>query len=222
MSQPTKPCRIRIGPSGWSYPDWKGVVYPAAAGSPFDALHYLSGYFDAIEVNSSFYRPPAPGTTRSWIERVAHRPDFRFACKLWRRFTHELSSPREGPGAGLLPTDVDPVKAGLDPLAEAGRLGALLLQFPWSFRHHPAAFDWLGQLSRTFREYPLVIELRHRSWDAPPVRERLGSLGLNYCNIDQPVLNQCLAPCTDGAMTPGSPTASPRRPATIISTERRN
>ena len=194
MSQAIKPCRIRIGPSGWSYPDWKGIVYPAAAGSRFDALDYLSGYFETIEINSSFYRPPTPRMAQSWIKRVAHRPDFRFALKLWQRLTHELPAAPSRPATSLLAAEVEPLKAALDPLAEAGRLGGLLMQFPWSFRNHAASLDWLEQLRQVFHEYPLIVELRHKSWDAAPARQRLRDLGLNYCNIDQPLLNQCLAP----------------------------
>lgn len=194
MAQSSRTCRIRIGPSGWSYPDWQGVVYPQAAGSRFDGLHYLSDYFDALEINSSFYRTPAPRTTQSWARRVSHRPDFRFAFKLWERFTHELTPGRDRPAGKLNPADVDPVLAALGPLAEADRLGCVLVQFPWSFRNGPAALDWLEALSRVFGEHPLVVELRHRSWDDESARRRLGELGINYCNIDQPVLNQCLGP----------------------------
>ncbi len=178
--------RIRIGPSGWSYPDWKGIVYPAGAGSRFDALRYMSEYFDAIEVNTSFYRPPTPKTTRSWVRRVSDREGFRFAFKLWQRFTHE----RTGIDAG----DVDAVRAGLDPVFEAGLLGCVLMQFPWSFRNTAESIDWLASLAGRFGGYPLVAEVRHDSWDGREARARFAELGVGICNIDQPSLGRCLGP----------------------------
>src|SRR5215204_7057458 len=81
--------RIHIGPAGWSYKDWKGVVYPHKAGSKLDPLSYLAQFFDTIEINSSFYRPPTPSTTKSWARRVAANPAFTFTAKLHRVFTHE-------------------------------------------------------------------------------------------------------------------------------------
>src|SRR5215471_9434253 len=69
---------IRVGPAGWDYPDWKGIVYPKQRGRGFDALEYLAHYFRTIEINSTFYRPPPAEMARSWARRVAHRADFRF------------------------------------------------------------------------------------------------------------------------------------------------
>ena len=84
--------------------------------------------FDTVEVNSTFYRPARESVARSWVQRVAHNPDFRFTAKLWRRFTHDRKTAWD---AG----EVRQVREALDPLHEAGRLGAVLAQFPWSFRN---------------------------------------------------------------------------------------
>ena len=132
--------RIHIGPSGWSYPDWRGVVYPAGAPRGFDQLAYLSTYFDAIEINTSFYRPPAARMTASWVRRVESRPGFRFACKLWQRFTHER-------GDDYAPAEARTFRDGIAPLVEAGRLGCLLMQFPWSFRNTDESMTWLARLA---------------------------------------------------------------------------
>ena len=80
---------IRVGPAGWSYKDWEGVVYPQKPGKHFDPLEYLARFFNTIEINSSFYRPPAPSTTESWARRVENTKDFSFTAKLYRVFTHE-------------------------------------------------------------------------------------------------------------------------------------
>jgi uncharacterized protein YecE (DUF72 family) len=179
---------VYIGPSGWSYPDWNGIVYPARKGSRFDALAYLSRYFNAIEVNSSFYHPPTARTTETWLRRIDSSHEFLFTFKLYQRFTHQRGE--------YARADVAEFKLGISPIAKAGRLGCLLMQFPWSFRCTAPAFQWLARLSEEFGEYPLVAEVRHTSWDRPEVRQSLRDMRINYCNIDQPQLYQCLPPAS--------------------------
>ncbi|MGZ6126184.1 MAG: DUF72 domain-containing protein [Myxococcales bacterium] len=178
---------IRFGPAGWDYPDWAGKVYPARRPKGFDPLRYLAGYFGAIEINSTFYRPASPKVARSWVERVADRPGFRFTAKLYKRFTHERASAwsRE---------EVDEVRSGLDPLAEAGKLGALLLQFPWSFRNTEENREWLRDLAKAFREYPRVVEVRHISWNEPDFYAELVAGQMGIVNLDQPMFRNSLPP----------------------------
>ena len=118
---------VKVGPAGWSYQDWKGIVYPKDATSKFDQLAYLSKYFDVIEINSSFYRPPSEKTARSWIRRVAHNDKFKFTAKLYQVFTHDRNK--------ATATDERDYRSGIAPLADAGSLGAVLMQFPWSFKN---------------------------------------------------------------------------------------
>src|SRR3954451_13548924 len=120
--------QVRIGPAGWSYKDWEGTVYPPH-GSKFDHLAYLASFFDPIEINSPFYRIPPPTHAKSWVRRVAGNPDFKFTSKAYRNFTHERTA--------LSEDEVKAFREYLDPLMESGRLGAILLQFPWSFRNEP-------------------------------------------------------------------------------------
>jgi uncharacterized protein YecE (DUF72 family) len=150
-----------------------------------DQLRYISGFFHAVEVNSSFYRPPSPQTTASWARR-AQQP-FRFAFKLHQRFTHQRDEPPDK-------TEVEQFTAGLLPVEQAGLLGPVLVQFPWSFRCGPSAFDWLARLAGSFGRFSLVVEVRHSSWDVPEARANLQQMGLNYCNIDQPPLRNCIGP----------------------------
>src|SRR5215470_9547854 len=162
--------QIRIGPAGWSYDDWKGIVYPAGAGSKFDQLQYLANYFDTIEINSTFYRPPSPTASKSWARRVAHNSSFRFTAKLYQRFTHER-------GASTA-EDEKAYRGGIDPLAEAGRLGAILIQFPWSFKNTDEERSYLNGLMNRFSDYPLVVELRHASWNRAEVYDWLQKKGV--------------------------------------------
>ncbi len=177
---------IRIGTSGWNYPSgagtWNGVFYPPARGRPrgFDELSFYAGRFDTVEVNSTFYGQPRADVTRAWVRRTpAH---FEFSVKLYQKFTHPRmfterlarsvpSPPTDEQAGGWLaalarPTqvDVDEFRRGIDPLASAGKLGALLAQFPASFKNDAAQRDYLALLLATFKDYPVAVELRHRTW----------------------------------------------------------
>lgn len=175
-----------IGPSGWSYPDWAGVVYPRNASRKFDQLSFLAKYFSAIELNVSFYRTVTARMSASWVRRVDSNPRFRFTAKLHQKFTHERSAYSRDA--------VDEFLTGLKPLAEAARLGCLLMQFPWSFRRDATSIDWLRRLADDFRDHPLVAELRHDSWCVPETQAELREWGVGYCNIDQPRLPHCPGP----------------------------
>lgn len=172
--------KIYIGPAGWSYPDWKGCFYPEKPGRGFNELSYIARYFNLVEINSTYYHPQAVEASRRWIERVRVNPEFRFTAKLWQKFVLERSS--------YTADDVRRVTEGMDVLQDAGKLGALLLQFPQSFHHNLENRSWLFRLITEFRMYPLVVEVRHRSWDVPQVLEFLQENSVAIANIDQPVI----------------------------------
>jgi uncharacterized protein YecE (DUF72 family) len=177
--------KILVGPAGWSYTDWQGIVYPRSKPRGFHEAAYLAQYFDTIEINTSFYNPLRAEVAASWVAKVQRNPSFQFTAKLWKRFTHERSANLE---------DEKACKQGLEPLAAAGRLGALLLQFPWSFKNTRENHEYMSGLFMQFMEYPLVVEVRHNSWNQPEVFERLHAQGVGFCNIDQPVIGRSLAP----------------------------
>src|SRR5271156_113116 len=177
--------RILTGPAGWAYADWKGVVYPSKRGRGVHEGTYLAPFFDTIEINTSFYQPPKPDMCRLWIEHVSANPQFLFTAKLWQKFTHET-------GAGA--ADVAAVREGFDVLAEAGRLGAVLMQFPFSFHNTPENFARLESLAKEFSAYPLVAEVRHSSWMEKSFFEWLRESGVGFCNIDQPVIGKSIKP----------------------------
>jgi len=177
---------IRVGPAGWSYEDWEGIVYPPKKGSKFDPLAYLADFFDTIELNNTFYRPPTPQMGKSWAKRVQANPRFKFTAKLYRNFTHERQA--------LTETDERAFKSGLMPLLENQRLGALLLQFPYSFHNNEANQAYLKTLADKFREYPLVLEVRHASWDRASAYQFLRDIHVGFCNIDQPQVSYSIGP----------------------------
>lgn len=177
---------IRVGPAGWSYKDWEGIVYPEKPGKKFDPLEYLSRFFDTIEVNSSFYRPPTASTTKSWANRVAANQQFTFTAKLHRVFTHERGKATK--------EDEKAFREGMDVLAKAKKLGSVLLQFPWSFKNTADDRIYLGKLLERFRQYPLVVEVRHASWNNEEVYEWFEERGAGVCNIDQPLFSKSILP----------------------------
>lgn len=176
---------IRVGPAGWSYEDWKGVVYPSRS-KGFDQLAFLASYFDTIEINSPFYRIPPDSHPRSWLRRVAANERFKFTSKLFRGFTHDRQFPS--------PEEVAAFRLYLDCLSGEGRFGALLLQFPWSFKDGPEARERLLRVLETFRDYPKVVEVRHASFHSESFETLLRDHDTGLVNIDQPLFHDSIRP----------------------------
>ena len=188
---------IRIGTSGWHYPGgagtWNGTFYPARRPRGFDELRYYAERFRTVEVNATFYRPADAAMSRRWLDRTPD--DFLFSVKLFQKFTHpEMYAARAADRAAGLAAwdvtagDVDQFRAGIEPIAAASRLGALLVQFPSSFHADDAARDYVSWLLDAFRDYPRAVEFRHRSWlDAgADTIARLDAAGAALVEIDEP------------------------------------
>jgi uncharacterized protein YecE (DUF72 family) len=178
---------LYIGPAGWSYPDWNGVVYPERPRARFDYLAYLSSFFNLIEINSTFYRIPARSTCASWARRVDHRPDFRFTVKVFREFTH-----RSAP-ATATQRDCAGFSSAVEPLVSAGRLSAVLVQFPWSFRFTPDTARYVMQLVRWLAPLPVSVEVRHGSWGGDDAARLFEDSAVTMCGIDQPLIGNSLS-----------------------------
>jgi len=176
---------IRVGPAGWSYSDWAGYVYPAPRPKGFHEATYLAQFFDTIEINTSFYQPLNPEHAKQWLDRVSANPRFVFTAKLWQKFTHDPSATLE---------DERAVRAGFDVLHEAGKLGAVLLQFPFAFHRTAEATAYLDAVLRRFADYPLAVEVRHATWNDPEVFALLREHHAAFCNIDQPIIGRSLEP----------------------------
>jgi len=170
---------IRIGPAGWSYTDWGRIVYPSPRPRGFHEAAYLSEFFDTIEINTSFYQPVRAEHCHQWIERVSGNPRFLFTAKLWQKFTHQTDATEE---------DERATRAGFDVLRDAGKLGAVLLQFPFSFHRTEENTLYLKNLLKRFADYPLVVEVRHATWNEKSFYAMLHERGVGFCNIDQPVI----------------------------------
>jgi uncharacterized protein YecE (DUF72 family) len=197
---------LHIGTSGWHYPTgagtWNGVFYPKRRRRGFDELSFYAEHFNTVEVNATFYGQPRAEVCRGWAQRTP--AGFDFSLKLFQKFTHprmyegrlakgvpadaaaahELLAELARPNAA----DIDEFRRGIEPLASTSKLGALLAQFPPSFKSHPASIDYLSDLLRAFAGYPIAVELRHRSW-SDRISETLALLngfGAALAQIDEP------------------------------------
>jgi len=200
---------LRIGTSGWNYPagkgTWNGLFYPArhsgsrgrgVRASKFDELAFYADHFDTVEINTTFYGQPKRDVTAGWAGRTPK--GFEFSLKLYRKFTHPAmyekatgKSDAHTEIAGVPKLDVpeiDAFRQGIEPLATAGKIGALLAQFPPGFKQSPQADDYLEALLARFRDYPLAVELRHRSWsdDFGATLKLLNAHNAALTQIDEP------------------------------------
>ncbi len=193
------PPRIRIGTAGWSYKDWDGILYPPEVSrKKIHPVEFLARFFDVIEINTSFYGHIRPELGRLWCRKAAAvNPNFVFTAKLHRSFTHSPLAVMEPTSAvSIRPNDEDErlAREGLESLASEGKLGALLIQFPVSFKNTSLNREYLEQLLRQFIEYPRVVEVRHDSWDNPETIAEFTRQNVGFCNIDQPLLGRSLSP----------------------------
>jgi uncharacterized protein YecE (DUF72 family) len=199
---------VLVGTSGWNYPTgrgkWNGLFYPAtrskrAGTDRFDELRFYAEHFSTVEVNSTFYGQPRAEVTAGWVDRTP--ANFAFSLKLYQKFTHpkmfreaalKTAPGSEGPLLDLLAqvtrSDIDDFRRGIDPIAGAGKLGALLAQFPPSFKSSAANREYLAQLLRLFSDYPLAVELRHRSWSDAfgETLQLLNAFEAAWTQIDEP------------------------------------
>lgn len=173
---------IRVGPAGWSYPDWEGRVYPAHKPPGFHALPFLARFFEGIEVDSSFYAMPRAEHARRWVTLVAPHPRFRFWVKLHKDFTHAHDEASDAE----LESRAAAFRAGIEPLSTARKLEAVLLQFPVTFLHGKSEVRRLGRLRAALDPLPLVLEVRHASWFTPPAVDTIRGLGLSLAHVDLP------------------------------------
>jgi uncharacterized protein YecE (DUF72 family) len=164
---------IRIGTAGFAYKDWEGKVYPSPKPKGFDPLAYLAGFFPTIEMNVTFYRVPTAENVVKWMQSVAAHPDFRFTFKLYRGLTHDTED-----------TMLAPFLDALNPCRDAGKLGAILLQFPFYFRNTGETRARVATLAQRLEGWPCAIEVRDRGWLLPAALDFLRDRKLSLCDID--------------------------------------
>ncbi|MBN2135466.1 MAG: DUF72 domain-containing protein [Acidobacteria bacterium] len=175
-----------IGTAGWSYKDWLGYFYPDKMPGSIDKLTYYTDYFDCVEINSSFYYIPPLRNVEGWIRKVEPNPRFKFVLKLWQGFTHHTEYPSA--------SDTASFKAAASILSDSSKLGAILIQFPWSFKKTDENINRIKTITDDLNEFKLVLEIRHGSWNESGFYDFLSKNSIGFCNIDQPVIGSSIAP----------------------------
>jgi uncharacterized protein YecE (DUF72 family) len=186
--------RLYIGTSGWSYPKgegtWDGTFYPPRLADK-DKLTFYAQYFNTVEINSSFYRPPNQYAAKAWASKVPD--DFKFTAKLWQKFTHpKMFESATGQLWRVQDEDFGVFAEGIAPLSAAGKLGPLLAQFPASFRPDEESVAYLEDLIQRMRGagFALAVELRHREWteseQAIAIRALMEDQNVAWVMIDEP------------------------------------
>ena len=186
-----------------------GAFYPAAVRSPAARLRYYAQAFPLVEVDATYYALASEANSRLWVERTP--PDFLFNIKAFGLLTHHPADPRRLPEplrARVPPAAIDkgrlylsavPAEVceliwtmhieALRPLADAGKLGCVLFQFPHWFRKNRAAVDYLREV-RERVPWPVAVEFRGGGWMGEERQARtlrlLEDLGLAYVSVDEP------------------------------------
>ncbi len=190
--------RIYVGTAGWSYKDWEGIVYPQQIKKSQHPVGFLARYLDVLEINTSFYGHIKPEWSKLWCRVArAENPEFLFTAKLNRAFTHSPAAVVESTSAETIRPGEDDerlAKEGYESLAMENMLGAVLAQFPISFKNTNANREHLDSVIEKFKQFPLAVEVRHNSWTNEGTLKYFAQKGVSFCNIDQPALGKAVGP----------------------------
>jgi uncharacterized protein YecE (DUF72 family) len=154
-----------VGCSGWSYDDWVGRFYPMdLANKKGEWFSYYAKYFQTVEINSTFYRPPGDLQVQSWIKKAKDLKGFEYSVKVPQLVTHKALVDGDLEKAIFWAKSFE--KTCVKPLAEADLLGGVLLQLSPYFKNEGSAFAVLKGLmdAVSHEEYDYAVEFRHRSW----------------------------------------------------------
>jgi uncharacterized protein YecE (DUF72 family) len=190
MAKPTdmkQQCSILVGTSGYSYRDWVGPVYPE--GTPqSEYLRFYTNMFPVVELNFSFYRQPEP----AMLERMLRTSEGKlgFAVKAFRELTHEISPDQLDAVAGQF-------CSGIEPLEQADKLEAVLVQFPYSFHYTRPNREYLARLADRMAGLPLAVEFRNSEWFNERVFDGLRQFRLALVSVDEPKLPKLPPPVTE-------------------------
>lgn len=154
---------ILVGASGWSYDDWVGRFYPIELAKKKGMwFSYYAEYFNTVEINSTFYRPPGEFQVRSWITKAPK--GFEYSVKMPQLVTHKALVDGNLENAIFWAASFE--RACVKPLADAGLLGCVLLQLSPYFKNSDQSLNNLKSLLDALptHEHNYAVEFRHRSW----------------------------------------------------------
>ncbi len=173
---------IFIGTAGYSYRDWIGPFYPEGMKNS-EMLAYYAREFMFTEVNSTYYAMPNRYLTGSLVKKTP--AGFQFVIKAHQSMTHQRFA---GKGEYAL------FRESLQPIVEAGKLGGVLVQFPYSFHFTTANRDYLKRLAGEMAGLPVAVEFRNQKWINQETFVLLRNEGLAYVCVDEPDLQGLVRP----------------------------
>lgn len=177
---------ILVGTSGFSFPDWKGTIYPKGIrDSEMLPFYERELGFKALEVNFTYYTLPSQNSFIGMSRKTSD--NFQFVVKAFKGMTHEIRDKKSGK---LLDNReiFDKFNYSLQPLKDQGKIGCVLAQFPFSFFPSRQNLEYLSYFRQQMEDIPLVVEFRNRYWIRESTFQFLEKRGLGYCIVDEPRL----------------------------------
>jgi len=171
-----KKAKIVIGTSGYSFDDWQTVFYPPDLPKG-KRLDYYKEHFNAVEINSTYYRIPHPAVFYNMAKKVGE--GFEFIIKTHRSFTHDRKDVEK---------KAEEYNESIKPVVESGKFYGYLAQFPYSFKYSELNLKYVLDGKNYFPDGPLFVEFRHKSWDRMDVLESFKSNEVGICSVDEPEL----------------------------------
>jgi uncharacterized protein YecE (DUF72 family) len=156
---------ISVGCSGWSYDDWVGKFYPMdLAKKRNDWFSFYASYFNSVEINSTFYRPPNEFMVNSWVMKAKAHPGFEYSVKMPKLVTHESMVKDEVLMASEQALSFE--RICIKPLAREGMIGSVLLQLSPYFKNDSNSQKTLASVLDAVdcSHIDYSVEFRHRSW----------------------------------------------------------
>ena len=174
--------KVHVGMGGWDLQPFDKYFYPPKPKKDFRKLDYYCQFFDSVEINATFYNTSLTRAhAQKWLQDVSGNKKFIFTVKLYQGFTHSFTATKE---------DVLSTHHMLEPLAEADKLGGIVIQFPYSFSYHPEHCQYLMKLSKALQPHRLFLEVRHNSWNSQLMFNFFQENKLHVVNVDLPRIKQ--------------------------------
>ncbi len=190
---------IKVGTSGFSFDDWKEVIYPSRLRKE-DWLRYYERElgFNVLEVNFTYYTLPSPRSLEGMSNKTSEH--FQFVVKAYREMTHQI---RDKENHAFIDNRQTFKKFlySLKPLIDEGKLGCILAQFPYSFFPNKENMGYLKRFKELMGDIPLIVEFRNRQWHKERTLQFLKEQEMGYCIVDEPKLPQ-LMPFNPAATSP--------------------
>ena len=181
---------IKVGTSGFSFPDWKGTIYPPGIRER-DMLPYYEKElgFNVLEVNFTYYTLPSQKSFESMSGKTSK--GFEFTVKAFKGMTHEIRDRKTGEWIENQEIFRN-FKFSLVPLVEEGKLACVLGQFPFGFFPNRESFRYLERFKSEMEDIPLVFEFRNGRWIRESTFEFLQKNGIGFCIVDEPKMEQLM------------------------------